>query len=41
MKAPGVTVKPLKQISGEAELYEIFFEDVLVTKEEMLVTLDV
>src|SRR5229473_2045940 len=30
MKAPGVTVKPLKQISGDSEFNEIFFEDVRV-----------
>jgi alkylation response protein AidB-like acyl-CoA dehydrogenase len=36
MKAQGVTVRPLKQISGEAEFNEIFFEDVRVPKENLL-----
>jgi alkylation response protein AidB-like acyl-CoA dehydrogenase len=36
MKAPGVTVKPLKQITGESEFTEIFFEDVRVPKENLL-----
>ncbi len=36
MKAPGVVVKPLKQISGDAEFNEIFFEDVRVPKENLL-----
>ena len=36
MKAPGVTVKPLKQISGDSEFNEIFFEDVRVPKENLL-----
>jgi alkylation response protein AidB-like acyl-CoA dehydrogenase len=36
MKAPGVTVKPLKQISGDSDFNEIFFEDVRVPKENLL-----
>ncbi len=36
MKAPGVTVKPLTQISGDAEFNEIFFEDARVPKENLL-----
>lgn len=36
MKSPGVTVKPLKQISGDAEFNEIFLEDVRVPKENLL-----
>jgi alkylation response protein AidB-like acyl-CoA dehydrogenase len=36
MKTPGVVVKPLKQISGDAEFNEIFFEDVRVPKENLL-----
>jgi alkylation response protein AidB-like acyl-CoA dehydrogenase len=36
MKAPGVTNKPLKQITGDAEFNEIFFEDVRVPKDNLL-----
>jgi len=36
MKSPGVSVKPLKQITGESEFNEIFFEDVRVPKENLL-----
>ncbi|MGH7933828.1 MAG: acyl-CoA dehydrogenase family protein [Candidatus Binataceae bacterium] len=36
MKSPGVTVKPLKQITGDAEFNEIFFEDARVPKENLL-----
>lgn len=36
MHSPGVTVKPLKQISGDAEFNEIFFEDVHVPKQNLL-----
>ncbi len=36
MRSPGVTVKPLKQISGDAEFNEIFFEDVRVPKQNLL-----
>ncbi len=36
MKSPGVTVRPLKQITGDAEFNEIFFEDVRVPKENLL-----
>lgn len=32
MKTPGVTVKPLRQITGEAEFGEIFFDEVRVPK---------
>ncbi len=32
MKSPGVTVKPLRQITGEAEFGEIFFDEVSVPK---------
>jgi alkylation response protein AidB-like acyl-CoA dehydrogenase len=36
MKAPGVNVRPLKQITGDSEFNEIFFEDVRVPKENLL-----
>jgi alkylation response protein AidB-like acyl-CoA dehydrogenase len=36
MHSPGVTVKPLRQITGDAEFNEIFFEDVRVPKENLL-----
>src|SRR5579863_2021865 len=36
MKSPGVIVRPLKQITGDSEFNEIFFEDVRVPKENLL-----
>ena len=36
MKSPGVTVRPLRQITGEAEFNEIFFEDARVPRENLL-----
>src|ERR1700686_1791915 len=36
MKSPGVLVRPLKQITGESEFNEIFFEDVRVPKANLL-----
>ncbi len=36
MKTPGITVRPLRQISGEAEFNEMFFEDVRVPRENLV-----
>jgi alkylation response protein AidB-like acyl-CoA dehydrogenase len=36
MRSPGVEVRPLRQITGEAEFNEIFFTDVLVPRANVL-----
>lgn len=36
MKTPGITVKPLRQITGEAEFNEVFFENVRVPRENLV-----
>ena len=36
MKSPGVTVKPLKQITGDAEFNEVYFDNVRVPESQIL-----
>ncbi len=36
MKTPGVTVKPLRQMTGSSEFNELFFEDVRVPRHNLL-----
>jgi alkylation response protein AidB-like acyl-CoA dehydrogenase len=36
MKSPGITIRPLRQIGGQAEFNEIFFEDVRVPRANLL-----
>ena len=36
MKSPGITVRPLRQITGDADFNEVFFEDVRVPKANLL-----
>ncbi|WP_236792159.1 acyl-CoA dehydrogenase family protein [Amycolatopsis sp. GM8] len=36
MKTPGVTVRPITQITGDAEFCEVFFEDVRVPRSNLL-----
>jgi alkylation response protein AidB-like acyl-CoA dehydrogenase len=36
MKTPGITVKPLRQMTGESEFNEMFFDDARVPRENLL-----
>ncbi len=36
MKNPGITVRPLRQITGESEFNEVFFENVRVPRENLV-----
>ena len=40
MKSPGVTVKPLKQMTGDAEFNEVYFDNVRVPASQILGGLD-
>ena len=36
MQTPGISVRPLRQINGDAEFSEVFFEDVRVPKDNLI-----
>jgi len=36
MKSPGITVKPLRTLTGDSEFNEVFFEEVKVPKQNLL-----
>ncbi len=39
MRSPGITVRPLRQMTGDADFNEVFFENVRVPRENLLGTL--
>ncbi len=40
MKSPGITVRPLRQINGDEDFNELFFEDVRVPRQNVIGTVD-
>src|SRR5262249_37755611 len=36
MKSPGITIKPLRTLTGDSEFNEVFFEEVQVPKQNLL-----
>jgi alkylation response protein AidB-like acyl-CoA dehydrogenase len=40
LKSPGITVRPLVQLTGDADFNEVFFEDVAVPRENLIGALD-
>jgi alkylation response protein AidB-like acyl-CoA dehydrogenase len=40
MKSPGITIRPLKQMTSESEFNEVFFENVRVPRENLVGELD-